>query len=880
MAIAVPNQEKVLTKTYYIDRGVDYTNDPSNVFYRRSPSGKNMLPSLDGKPFKRKGWQRKIKPWQFRFAAGIDYNVNVIPERVHYFEVGGNDFLMFFNNLGMFAYTTVGEKEELIYCDKYVDSNGSLVLFDSVMPGVMPDAQRAFFFEGGGDAGFYVFIGLKMFVFTGQEETCGGITSRFFHEVEPYIPVVAFACDPNGYGETGEDINMLTRFRIIQYTCDGHYDDEQTIVGTTVFTVPGGFKSSTLKVEVRNEDTGEWEEAETTSYIAENGSISFNEAPLEVVTGEDNLRVTYEPDGQGASATEKSITTESQLISVKRTKLETRRKYDDGSVDPWYVNGYYYNFGSTDFNVANVKTNPLTHERYITFECRDSSNSSWTTFNNQYYEDSFDSYKTTVNIKGKIALYNSNVGSETSKYTKTTETSAWKKVSWWQEQTRTTVETKYYRVRVVYTSYVYTGGAAGESESKTAFSQCSRALVFGSGIVNQIFLTSSPYTNYNTRVWYSGATNPKYFPELNYFEVGATDKPIMGLIKVGEYLGVVKQGDNIDTAVYLAYPTTFAEDPVYAVKQNIGGIGAISNGAFNILNEEPLFFSKDGVMAIEVSTQDTDRQLRNRSYYVNKKLCSEDNPSKAISFVYDGMYWIALNGHCYVLDGNQKVAWENTKTNLQYEAYYLDNIPAQCFCRFHDELWFTDFNGNVCRFYTDADEKKYHDDYHVDGAKYVVDYAPIDGFYPITSLDDTVAVGDFITHEDTWYTVAEVGENSVRVDEGVAIDAVWSTIADDDGSVHYFKNLQKKGVVVSLMPSSDSGVDVYVKADSNDPVLVGTTDAKDYELPFDFYLRKKVKKYKRLQFICRNNVVDDSFGLDQIIKSYTVGNYSKNRGNG
>jgi hypothetical protein len=822
-----------------------------------------MLPDEAGRPFKRTGWEVAISADEITALIGGDYAI----QKCFYFELGGVDHIVIFCDVALLL---------------YADGELSLLSRDS---SCCASYERAFFFEGGGDAGFYVFVGLKMFVFTGQQETYGGITSRFFHEVEPYIPVVAFACDPNGYGETGEDINMLTRFRIIQYTCDGHYDDEQTIVGTTVFTVPDGFKSSTLKVEVRNEDTGNWEEAETTSYIAENGNISFSEPPLEVISGEDNLRVTYEPDGQGASATEKTITTDSRMISVTRTKHEMRRKLSNGTIQPWYVQGYSYSFGSTDFNVANVKTNPLTHERYITFQCRDSSNSSWTTFSNQLYEDSFDSYKTTINIKGKIALYNSSVGSETSKYTKTTETSAWKTVTYsggvkYQEQTRTTKETKYYRIRVVYTSYVYTGGTAGESESKTAFSQCSRVLVFGSGVINQIFLTSSPYTNYNTRVWYSGATNPKYFPELNYFEAGATDKPIMGLIKVGEYLGVVKQGDNIDTAVYLAYPTTFSEDPVYAVKQNIGGIGAISNGAFNILDEEPLFFSKDGVMAIEVSAQDVDRQLRNRSYYVNKKLCSEDNPSRAISFVYDGMYWIALNGHCYVLDGNQKVAWENTRTNLQYEAYYLENIPAQCFCRFHDELWFTDFNGNVCRFYTDADEKKYHDDYHVDGAKYVVNYAPIDGFYPVTSLDDTVAVGDFIRHGDTWYTVAEIGTDSVRVDEGVAIDAVWSTIADDDGSVHYFKNLQKKGVVVSLMPSSDSGVDVYVKADSNAPVLVGTTDAKDYELPFDFYLRKKVKKYKRLQFICRNNVVDDSFGLDQIIKSYTIGNYSKNRGNG
>ena len=893
MAIEVPTQNKIYTKTYNIDKGVDYTNDPSNVWYRRSPSGKNMLPNLDGKPFKRKGWQIKITPEQFRNAAGAGEETEVLPEKVHYFELGGQDYLMFFNNLGMFAYTTVGAGEQLIYCGEYVTLKNHLASFSSVTQGVTPDAQRAFFFEGGGEAGFYVFVGIKLFVFTGKEETCDGKGGRYFHEVDPYVPLVLYSCDPTGAGETYEDINMLTPYRVVQYTCDGYYDDEsQTIKGTKVFTVPSGFNPLTIKVELRDEGTGDWKVVKT-GFVAANGKISFSTAPIEVIKGEDNLRVTYEPDGQGAQADEKTVTTESKLISVTKTTKEwrTRERSLESGVGPWetglwVVDKTEYSRNSIDFNIANVMKNAVTDERYVEVQCRDATNESWVAFDTQYHTEFFSAYKPTITVKGRNALFSSTIGTETSKNTKTVTTGNWTtemKTQYYelQKQTRTTVETKYYRVRIVYTSYIYSGGIKSDNESKTAFSQCSRALVYGNGIINQVFLTASPYTNYNTRVWYSGATDPKYFPELNYFEVGATDKPIMGLLKVGEYLGVIKQGENIDTSVYLAYPTSFEETTVYAVKQNIGGIGAVSNGAFNILQEEPLFLSKEGVMAIEVSTGDIDRQLRNRSYYVNKKLCAEDNLSQAISFVHDGMYILAVNNHCYVLDGSQKTSWENTKTNLQYEAYYIDNIPAQCFCRFHDELWFTDFDGNVCRFYTNADENKYHDDYHVDGAKYTTNSAPVDGEYPISSLvgEGMPKTGDFVRNGDTWYTISEVKKSSVKVDKGVAIDAMWSTIADDDGSVHYFKNLQKKGVVVSLMPSSDSGVDVYVKADSGDPILVGTTDAKSDDLPFELYVRKKVKKYKRLQFICRNNVVDDSFGLDQIIKSYTVGNYSKNKRN-
>ena len=45
--------------------------------------------------------------------------------------------------------------------------------------------------------------------------------------------------------------------------------------------------------------------------------------------------------------------------------------------------------------------------------------------------------------------------------------------------------------------------------------------------------------------------------------------------------------------------------------------------------------------------------------------------------------------------------------------------------------------------------------------------------------------------------------------------------------------------------------------------------------PQDIYLKKKVKKYKRLQIIIRNDSVSEGFGIFQIAKTYAVGNYAK-----
>lgn len=880
MAVQVPDEPKAYTTIYDNFKGVDFTNDSSNLYKRRSPMGKNMLPDLDGKPYKRAGWEIAITADEFREAAGVK-DVEVVPDKVYYFEIGGYDYLLIFNNLGIFSYTPnpIERSAEhfpyiIKHCNTYIDLDNKEQAFPPKIDGIdVPiDSGRAFFFEGGGTAGFYLFVGLKLFRYDGA----------YFAEVDPYIPLTLIGCDSNGAGTTLESVNMLTSKRIVQYTCDGE---------TKAFTIPGGVKG-TPSVEVIDPNTGSWKAA--TGYTISNGRIDFTTAPAEVVKGEDNLRVTYEPDGMGAYAETSTKTLSAKVVSVKRVVTQRQRKWtQNGNAGDWTTIKTEYVRNGATFDVPNLSINESTKEKDISYEYMNSSGA-WVKVPAANYSATFGSYNSKVTVTPTKAMFSSSmpkVNSASSQAAKTS-TGSWKKTSTYRvavnigggkttkkkeyryERTRTITEYHEYKIRTSYTSYVYNGGDKSENTSVTAFTQCSRALVFGSGIINQVFMSTTPYESYNTRIWYSAATNPTYFPDTNYIEVGATDTPIMGLMKVGEYLGVIKQGTSFDTSIYLAYPTSFDDDTTYAVKQNINGIGAVSNGAFNTLNEEPLFLSKAGVMGIEVSTEDTDRQLRNRSFYINKKLCAEPNLNSAVSFVYNGMYYLAVNNKCYVLDGSQKNSWANTKTNLQYECYYLENVPAQCFARFQDQLWFSDFKGNMCRFKDENSAHTYRDDYSVEEPDFILESEPID----LVVNGEGFFIGQILRYDDKWYTVTDIEDETAHLAEGVPIEAVWATIADDDGAVHYFKNLQKKGCVISLLPSSDSGVKVYVKADSNEPYLVGETDAKDFELPFDFYLKKKIKKYKRLQFICENGVIDDSFGIDQIVKTYTVGNYSKNRG--
>lgn len=344
---------------------------------------------------------------------------------------------------------------------------------------------------------------------------------------------------------------------------------------------------------------------------------------------------------------------------------------------------------------------------------------------------------------------------------------------------------------------------------------------FSTGLANNVFLGGCTLPDYSSRVWYSAVNNPLYIPDTNYVEVGSNDTRVKGLVKVGDYLGVVKQSKSIDSSVFLIYPTSFDDETTFATKACVSGVGALSDYCFNVLGDETLFLSPRGIMAIEPSEDEASR-VKDRSYFVNGKLLEEINLERAYSFVWNGMYLLAVNNNVYVLDGNQRNSWGNQKTNLVYECYYLENVPAKVLFSYDGELWFADFSGNLCRFKSE-------------------------------------------------------NEPDAFSDNGVPVAARWATIADDDNALQYLKRLEKKGTVVSLLPEKGTTARVYIKKDEQEalsPVVESAPIPDNVVLPPSVYTKKKVKKYKRLQFIVED-ITAHPFGINKIIKSYTVGNYAK-----
>lgn len=367
--------------------------------------------------------------------------------------------------------------------------------------------------------------------------------------------------------------------------------------------------------------------------------------------------------------------------------------------------------------------------------------------------------------------------------------------------------------------------------------KCTIADLYGLGGSNRVFLSGNP--DYKAYDWYSDIFKPNYFPDLAYSIVGTSDTAIMGYQRLGKYQIVTKEDNQQDSTIFQRWGTLNDDGSVtFSIEQGIAGIGAISKDCFGTLADEPLFLSRQGIYAITSNNILAERTIRNRSFFVDAKLTKESNLQNAVACEWNGFFIVCINGNAYVLDSKNKSYKERTSVSYDYnyECYYWTNIPAVCLLSVAGELYFGTADGQICKFNTDiSDMRRYSDD-------------------------------------------------------GKAIVAIWTTKNDDDGSPHLYKTMQKKGCMVTIKPYTRSSAKIYLAKDGDPEKLVKqeNMDIFDWndidfdrftfntnDSPQDIFMRSKVKKYKRLQIIIKNDAENEGFGIFQIAKTFVFGNYAK-----
>ena len=380
----------------------------------------------------------------------------------------------------------------------------------------------------------------------------------------------------------------------------------------------------------------------------------------------------------------------------------------------------------------------------------------------------------------------------------------------------------------------YTKETAGYREM---IERCTFSAQFGFGGENRVFLSGNP--DCKEKDFWSEVYNPVYFPDLNYAIVGSGQTAVMGYLKLGEHLGIVKEGNGQDTSLFLRQVSDNNGKALFTVKGGISGVWAISKNCFAVLGDEPLFLSDRGIYAVASSVITSEKILANRSYQIDARLTKEKGLENAVACVWKDFYVLSVNGNCYVMDSRQIVEAGRGEKNSRYECYFWNNVDANCFAVDGGRLWFGTNDGKLCFF---KDE----------------------------------------SYNEECYS-----------DDGMAICAIWQTAVEDEGYVELFKTLRRKGCVVTLKPFNASSCKIYYRVDGEKAKLIkeGVVDISTLfervnfarvcfdsgDSPREIYFNRRQRRYKRIQLIFENNRLNEGFGIYKIVKTYSVNGWSKNK---
>lgn len=401
------------------------------------------------------------------------------------------------------------------------------------------------------------------------------------------------------------------------------------------------------------------------------------------------------------------------------------------------------------------------------------------------------------------------------------------------------------------------------------------------------------------KVYYSDVSDPFSVSDLAWFDV---DNEVMCFTRSSNYLAIITK-DNGRNTIFLAQEATRTVDSstgqtetYFSVKASNAGIGAIAPKCVSTLSDEPMFLSNTGVFGILTNWQ-SEKYAVNRSSRINRRLCKEPNLETAVGIAFNDYFYLAINGHMYVLDGRHKES--DRAGNKPLEAYYFEGLPAiENMYVVGDRMYFSDDEATYTWNDDLTDLERYYDNAYLKKVTVVK--------YQVSDSNTEAPTGEWLDTAPTpaegetlWYQATyDDGSVEVTIEETLVDDtkltgdpvcARWCSAFDDDGAPQRLKTLMKKGSMVTIVPHYKSSCEITLVKDGDVFEYLGSfdSDLQTFEyidfsrftfnanaVAFDEFTKKKIKKYKRLQIQIENNRAEP-FGLTQITKTYIMGNYAK-----
>jgi hypothetical protein len=230
----------------------------------------------------------------------------------------------------------------------------------------------------------------------------------------------------------------------------------------------------------------------------------------------------------------------------------------------------------------------------------------------------------------------------------------------------------------------------------TRIKKCSMSIGFGGANDTRIFVAGNP--DMPDHLWRSGLYDPSYFPENGYYRMS---EKIMGFSKQYDYLIIEKPNGKhmINFEITADGVVSFPSKPIN------NQVGTVASQSIQIIENNPVSLSKDGVYMLVASNVRDERNVVHISSKIDRLLLLESALNNAVSVDYDKKYWLAVNNSVYILDYTQKSG------DKHGEWYVYNNIPASCFLVKDGFLYFGSLNeGVVYRFKKEYEGNAYNDD--------------------------------------------------------------------------------------------------------------------------------------------------------------------------